>query len=87
MSQAVEFSIWAFHKAVSVCEYIGEAVASAIGLDDSRYQEYLDAMSEEEMRYAQAVNEERIAEDQQVEISAINISIEEGEAHVDVAST
>lgn len=40
-------------------EYVGEAVVSVLGLDDSRYQDVLDNMTEEEMEHARQVHEER----------------------------
>lgn len=41
---------------------MGEAVVSVLGLDESRYQDVLDNMTEEEMDQARRVQEEREAE-------------------------
>ena len=40
-------------------EQVGEAFVAVLGLDDSRYQDVLDGMSEEEMTIAVAINKER----------------------------
>ena len=38
---------------------MGEGVVSVLGLDDSRFQDVLDNMTEEERQHAEAVNAER----------------------------
>lgn len=47
-------------------ERVGETVVSVLGLDDSRYQDVLDGMTEDEMRRARAVQAEREAEFERV---------------------
>lgn len=47
-------------------ERVGEAVVSVLGLDESRYQDVLDYMTEEEMDQARRVQEEREAEYERV---------------------
>lgn len=46
-------------KVFAGIEYVGEAVVSILGLDDSHYQEMLDNMTEREMEIAREVHEER----------------------------
>lgn len=57
--QAVDAVRYIAYKAFGVVEYIGEAVVDFLGLEDSMYQDVLDNMTEEEMKYACEVNFER----------------------------
>ncbi len=51
--------MWLGSKVADGVDWVGEGVASVIGLDDSRFQDVLDNMTEEEMAAAEAVNKER----------------------------
>ena len=53
---------WFGKKVFDTIEYVGEGVVSVLGLDDSRYQDVLDNMTEDEMARAQQVNAEREVE-------------------------
>jgi hypothetical protein len=55
---------YVFTSFISVCERIGESVASVLGLDDSHFQEYVDTMTPEEMAEAEAILQQRLAEDE-----------------------
>ncbi len=50
---------WFGKKIFDTVEAIGEGVVSVLGLDDSRYQDVLDGMTEEEMEIAERINRER----------------------------
>ena len=50
-------------KVFSAMEYVGEAVAGVLGIDDSKFQWVMDGMSQEEWEAAQAVAAERQAQD------------------------
>lgn len=53
---------WFGSQVFQTIEYIGEGVVSVLGLDESRYQDVLDNMTETELQHAQQVHEEREAE-------------------------
>lgn len=57
---------WFGLAVLSGMERVGEAVVSVLGLDESRYQDVLDNMTEEEMDQARRVQEEREAEYERV---------------------
>lgn len=59
-------------------EFVGEVVASAIGIDDSRYQYVIDGMSEEDWKRAHQVNEQRKCEDAMLEEAAASEILEGG---------
>lgn len=62
---------YVFASLLSICETIGESVASALGLDDSHFQEYIDMMSPEELAQAEEINRQRLAEDNLVATNSL----------------
>ena len=46
-------------------EWVGEGVVSVLGLDNSRFQDVLDGMTEEEMEIARAVQRQREQEEKE----------------------
>ena len=60
---------WFGKQVFDSIEYVGEGVVSFLGLDDSRYQDVLDNMTEEEMNTARQVHEEREAENRLLQLT------------------
>jgi len=56
-------------------ETVGEAVASVIGLDDSKFQDVLDGMTEDEMKLAEEINLHREQEYAAYEVNKLDIQI------------
>lgn len=50
---------WVGTKVAETVDYVGEGVVSVLGLDDSRFQDVIDNMTEEEREHAEAVHAER----------------------------
>lgn len=46
-------------RIVAGMEYVGEIVADVLGIDDAKYQDVYDSMTEEELAEAQRVNDQR----------------------------
>lgn len=61
-SQLMKAAIWTGMAIFNVLERVGETVVSVLGIDDSRYQDMLDTMTEDELARARAVQAEREAE-------------------------
>lgn len=76
-----ESLVWMKNKTISGVEFVGECVASAIGLDESRFQEQLDGMTEEEWNYALKVQEQREEEERQYKETLETAILEEGLIH------
>jgi hypothetical protein len=61
-SRLTKAATWTGMAIFNVLERVGETVVSVLGIDDSRYQDILDTMTEDELARARAVQAEREAE-------------------------
>lgn len=75
---------WLGGKALEGIEYIGETVASIIGLDDSRFQYVIDGMDENDWETARKVDSERKKEEQTEEEAKQAVLAEEGVSSVHI---
>mmetsp|Transcript_7669 Transcript_7669/g.10589 ORF Transcript_7669/g.10589 Transcript_7669/m.10589 type:complete len:197 (-) Transcript_7669:116-706(-) len=59
LGSSLRGSKWLGSKALQIMESVGEVVISILGLEDSRFQDVLDGMTEEEMERAEQINQQR----------------------------
>lgn len=80
--QLSSMSIWLGTTIFTTMERIGETVVDVLGLDESRYQDVLDTMTEEEMQRAKEVQAEREAEYERVK--CIKEARQQSQGHLSV---
>lgn len=54
---------WVFDKVLGCVEYVGEIVATFLGLNESKYQYVMDQMTEEDWRIAREIHAKRECQD------------------------